>query len=88
MAVGKQGRSRSWPVTEAKAHFDEVIDEVEGTGPQQLVRNGDPLAVVAASDDWDDEPIQDLVTFLGSARLEAGELIIPPRTGTARDLEW
>ncbi len=88
MAIRNKRASTSWSVVEAKAHLDDVIDEADDTGPQQVTRNGDALAMLASTDQWEVEPIQDLAAFFGSAGLEDGELIIPPRTGSSRNLEW
>lgn len=88
MAVRKQDGSASWPVAEAKAHLDEVIDEAEDSGAQTLVSHGDERAAIVPVVGWEDKRIDDLATFFATARLEEGELTIPPRTGTARDFDW
>lgn len=90
MAIRKERRSTSWPVAEAKAHFDEVIDAVENEHPQTLVRNGDNRVTIVPVDEWSatGQPIQDLASFFASAQLGQGELVLLPRTGTARDLDW
>jgi len=88
MAIRNKRHSAPWSVVEAKAHFDEVIDEVEVGAAQIVARNGDALAVLASTEQWEVESIQDLAAFFASAGLDDGELIIPPRTGASRNLEW
>ena len=88
MAIRNKRHSAPWSVVEAKTHFDEVIDEVEVGAAQIVARNGDALAVLASTEQWEVESIQDLAAFFASAGLDDGELIIPPRTGASRNLEW
>ncbi|MBA3275820.1 MAG: type II toxin-antitoxin system Phd/YefM family antitoxin [Chloroflexia bacterium] len=89
MAIRNKRASTSWSVVEAKAHFDEVIDEVEDERTQKLVRHGDERAAIVPIDEWGSrEPIGNLLEFFARAGLREGELQIPPRTGSTRDLEW
>ncbi len=89
MAIRNKRASTSWSVVEAKAHFDEVIDEVEEGEPQTVLTNGDERAAIVPIDEWGSrEPIGNLLEFFARAGLREGELQIPPRTGSARDLEW
>ena len=50
MAIRNKRHSAPWSVVEAKAHFDEVIDEVEVGAAQIVARNGDALAVLASTE--------------------------------------
>ncbi len=88
MAIRKGRHSTSWALAEAKAHLDEVIDEVEDDRAQTLLSHGEERAAIVPIDGWNDEPIHDLASFFASACLGEGELPIPPRTGTARDIDW
>ena len=89
MAIRKVLHSTSWALSEAKAHLDEVIDEVEEGEAQTLLRNGDERAAIVPIEEWGStEPIGNLLEFFARAGLREGELQIPPRIGSARDLEW
>ncbi len=52
MAIRKVRHSMSWPLAEAKAHLDEVIDEVEGGEPQTVLTNGDERAALMPIEEW------------------------------------
>jgi prevent-host-death family protein len=41
-----------WAVAEAKAKFSEVIELAAKKGPQQITKNGRPVAVVISMDEW------------------------------------
>lgn len=87
MAARKRGRTAAWPVAEAKAHFDEVIDEAENSGAQTLVSHGDERAAIVPTDGWDVEPIQDLVTFFQSSGLGDYDLDITRSKDSGRDVD-
>jgi prevent-host-death family protein len=42
----------SWPVRDAKAHFDEMFDACLTDGPQVLTRRGDPDAILVKASEW------------------------------------
>lgn len=42
----------SWGLTEAKAKFSEVVDRAVNHEPQEILRNGKPVAVMVSMDDW------------------------------------
>jgi prevent-host-death family protein len=52
MAIRKERHSTSWSVSDAKAHLDDVLDEVENERPQTLVRNGDERAAIVPVEEW------------------------------------
>ena len=44
-----------WAVAEAKAKFSEVIDLATKKGPQQITKNGRPVAVVISMEEWKED---------------------------------
>ena len=44
-----------WAVAEAKAKFSEVIELATKKGPQQITKNGRPVAVVISMEEWKSE---------------------------------
>lgn len=41
-----------WSVAEAKARFSEVMSKAGREGPQLLLRNGKPVAVMVSAEEW------------------------------------
>ena len=41
-----------WGVAEAKAKFSELVEDARAKGPQQITRNGKPVAVVVSAEEW------------------------------------
>ena len=41
-----------WGIAEAKAKFSEVMSKAASEGPQTLLRNGRPVAVMVSAADW------------------------------------
>lgn len=44
--------TRRWSVTDAKAHFGELLEASEKEGPQMVTRRGVETAVVVRAKDW------------------------------------
>ncbi len=90
MAIRKERHSTSWPLAEAKAHLDEVIDEVEAGEPQTVLRNGDALAVVASIEEWrvEDQPVGTLLDFFQSSGLGDYELDITRSRDSGRGVAF
>jgi len=44
--------TRRWSVTDAKAHFGELLEASEKEGPQIVTRRGVETAVVVRAEDW------------------------------------
>lgn len=42
----------TWQIQEAKAHFSEVIEEANTSGPQVITRHGSERAVILSVDDY------------------------------------
>ncbi len=45
--------SAVWTIEEAQAQLPRLIDQALTNGPQSIARNGDSVAVVVASHEWD-----------------------------------
>jgi len=88
MDIQKRRKQSAWSIVKTKAHLEVAVEEAESAGPLTVAKNGAQLAMVVSPDNWDNEPIGNLAEFFGSAMLQEEELIIPPRAGSARDIEW
>lgn len=44
---------RTWGVASAKSRFSEVVEQAETTGPQEITRNGKPVAVLVSKQAWE-----------------------------------
>ena len=42
----------SWAVAEAKAKSNDVVEQAKKNGPQQITKNGRPVAVVISMEAW------------------------------------
>lgn len=42
----------NWAVAEAKAKFSELVEQAQRKGPQQITKNGRPVAVLISMDEW------------------------------------
>jgi prevent-host-death family protein len=42
----------SWGVALAKAQFSELVEQAETNGPQEITRNGKPVAILVSQDEW------------------------------------
>ena len=42
----------SWALAEAKSKFSEVVDRAVNHEPQEITRNGKPIAVLVSRDEW------------------------------------
>lgn len=90
MAIRKVRHSTSWPLAEAKAHLDEVIDEVEEGEPQTLLRNGDERAAIVPIDEWrmEDQPVGTLLDFFQSSGLGDYDLDITRSRDSGRGVDF
>lgn len=43
---------KTWPVREAKARFDEILEKCLSEGPQMVTRRGTEAAVLVRADEW------------------------------------
>ena len=80
----------NWAVAEAKAKFSEVVEQAQKKGPQQITKNGRPVAVVISIEEWKaeygtDKPKESLADFfMNLARLRGsgsrlGRVRLDPR---------
>lgn len=90
MAIRKERHSTSWSVSDAKAHLDDVLDEVENERPQTLIRNGDERAAIVPIDGWRTEnpPAGTLLDFFQSSGLGDYELDITRPRDSGRDVDF
>jgi prevent-host-death family protein len=70
-----------WAVAEAKAKFSEVIEEAQKKGPQEITKNGRPVAVVLSMEEWKaeygtDAPKGSLAEFFQSSPLRGSGIKI------------
>lgn len=92
MAIRKARHSTSWPLAEAKAHLDEVIDEVEDGESQSVLTNGDERAAIVPVEEWRerDRPEGTLAEFFHRSGLGDAELDItrhPDKVADLRDID-
>ena len=78
--------STTWTAAKAKAHFSELIDQAESSGPQTITRHGKPAAVLVSAEDWErkTKPKGSLVDFFQNSPLRDSGLVLernqdPPR---------
>lgn len=79
----------NWAVAEAKAKFSEVVEQAQKKGPQQITKNGRPVAVVISMDEWTSEfgtkkPKESLADFflnspLRGSGIKIGRVRLDPR---------
>lgn len=43
----------TWGLAEAKAKFSEVVERAERHEPQEITRNGKPVAVIVSREEWE-----------------------------------
>jgi len=43
----------TWALARAKAQLSEVVELAATKGPQQITRNGRPVAVLVSADEWE-----------------------------------
>lgn len=78
-----------WAVAEAKAKFSEVVELAQKKGPQEITKNGRPVAVVISMDEWKaefgtDAPKGSLAEFflnspLRGSGIKIGRVSLDPR---------
>jgi prevent-host-death family protein len=79
----------NWAVAEAKAKFSEVVEQAQKNGPQQITKNGRPVAVVISMEEWKsefgtDKPQESLADFflnspLRGSGVKIGRVRLDPR---------
>jgi prevent-host-death family protein len=71
----------NWAVVEAKAKFSEMVEQAQKKGPQQITKNGRPVAVVISMEEWKAEfgteaPKVGLAEFLRNSPLRGSGIKI------------
>lgn len=51
-SVTQKGKTKRWPVQDAKARFSELLDASLTSGPQIVTRRGEEMAVLVRVDHW------------------------------------
>jgi prevent-host-death family protein len=71
-------RKATWPLTEAKARFGELIDCALADGPQVITRRGRPVAVVVSAGTWQkkSERSGNLAEFFAASPLRGAKIRI------------
>ena len=68
----------AWTVAEAKAHFSEVMEQAETSGPQTITRHGKPTVFVVSAAEWERKTKRKgtLAEFLWNSPLRNSGLVI------------
>jgi prevent-host-death family protein len=79
----------SWGLAQAKAKLSEVVEQANRKGPQQITKNGRPVAVVISIEEWKQElgtkkPKENLADFfrnspLRGSGIKIGRVRLTPR---------
>ena len=79
-----------WAVAEAKAKFSEVVDLAQKKGPQEITKNGRPVAVVISMDEWaaKERPRRSLAEALLNSPLRGSGLKITRSKWKARPVQF
>ncbi len=79
-------KPKTWTAAKAKAHFSELIDQAESSGPQTITRHGKSAVVVVSAEEWERKTRRkgSLAEFLWNSPLRNSGLVIerfddPPR---------
>ena len=68
----------TWTIAEAKAKFSALIERARSRGPQTITRNGNTVAVVVSSEEWDRKTkrIGNLAEFFAASPLRGADVKI------------
>ena len=88
MAIRKARHSTSWSMSDAKAHLDDVLDEVEDERPQTVLTNGDERAAIVPVEEWRERngPEGTLAEYFHRSGLGDAELDITRHLDTVANL--
>ena len=69
---------KTWAVSEAKAHFSELIDRAVANGPQTITRKGRITAVIVSVEEWQRKTSRkgNLAEFFAASPLRGSRLKI------------
>lgn len=81
--------THSWTVAEAKEKFSEVIERARSGGPQTITRNGRPVVVVVAAEEWERKTKRsgNLARFLAASPLRGSGLRTKRLEDSARKVD-
>jgi prevent-host-death family protein len=81
--------ARRWTLTQAKAKFEELIDQVTVAGPQIISKSGHPVAVVVSVNEWRKCALGKgtLAEFFASSPLRGSEVKIKRLKGGMRKID-
>ena len=79
----------AWRVKDARASFSELVDKALSEGPQIVTRNGRPVVVVVATEEWERRNRRrgDLVDFFAASPLREEDLGIPRLADHPREVD-
>ncbi len=71
----------AWGLAAAKAQLSEVVGLAEKKGPQQITRNGRPVAVVVSMEDWEKKtqlstPQMNMADFFRTSPLRGSGVVL------------
>jgi prevent-host-death family protein len=82
-------RARHWTLRQAKAKFEDLIDQAAPVGPQIISRSGRAVAIVVSLNDWNERTLRkgSLAEFFASSPLRGSGLNIKRLKGGVRKIE-
>jgi prevent-host-death family protein len=82
-------RARNWTLTQAKAKFEELIDQAASVGPQIISSGGRPVAMVVSASDWSERTLRkgSLAEFFASSPLRGSGMNIKRLKGGTRKID-
>jgi len=85
--VTRQRNAKRWPVQDAKAHFNELLEASLTRGPQIVTRRGVEMAVLVPVGQWrqlDGDATRPSLKDLLLASSPRAEIPVPPRRARRR----
>ena len=79
----------TWTAAKAKAHFSELIDQAESSGPQTITRHGKPTVVVVSAEDWERKTKRKgtLADFFANSPLRGSGIVIERIEDEPREID-
>jgi prevent-host-death family protein len=79
----------AWTVAEAKAHFSEVMEQAETSGPQTITRHGKNAVVVVSAQEWERKTRRkgSFAEFLWNSPLRGSGLVIERANDAPRKID-
>jgi prevent-host-death family protein len=79
----------TWTVAEAKAHFSEVLDQVQRGGPQTITRKGRVAAVIVSLEEWQKKTQRtgNLAEFFAESPLRNADVTVIRTKDAPRDVD-